>query len=40
MVKEKTKPALAETIAITFQVVSPELVDDNYDHELGMGIVG
>jgi hypothetical protein len=39
-IEEDPKAAFAELVAIALEVVGPELVDYDHDHELGASIVG
>ncbi len=40
VVEEQAESAIAKLVAVTLEVVGPELVDDDYDYQLGVGIVG
>ena len=40
VVEEEAEAGVAELVAVAFQVVAAELVDDDDYHQLGMGIVG
>ena len=39
MVEQQAESAIAELVAIALQIIAAKLVDDNYDHQLGMGVV-
>ena len=40
MIEKEAETALAKLIAITVQIVAPELIDDDDQDELGMTVVG
>ena len=40
MIEKEAETAFAKLIAITVQIVAPELIDDNHKDELGMTVVG